>query len=48
MLNDDIILEIMSYLSDKDKIMFASVNRTMRFFLDKLYYTELHNYSTLR
>ncbi|ANB51140.1 hypothetical protein [Powai lake megavirus] len=48
MLNDDVIMNIMNYLSDKDKIIFASINHDMRFFLDKLCYTELHNYEYVK
>ncbi|AEX62162.1 putative F-box and FNIP repeat-containing protein [Megavirus vitis] len=48
MLNDDIIMNIMNYLSDRDKIIFASINHNMRFFLDKSYYTELYNYEHVK
>ncbi|AQN68750.1 hypothetical protein [Saudi moumouvirus] len=47
-LNDDIIMYIMNYLSDRDKIIFGSINRHMRFFLDKLYYTEPHHYEVIK
>ncbi|QGR54356.1 f-box repeat-containing protein [Moumouvirus maliensis] len=47
-LNDDIIMYIMNYLSDRDKIIFGSINRYMRFFLDKLYYTELRDYEVIK
>nr|AEX62220.1 putative F-box and FNIP repeat-containing protein [Moumouvirus Monve] len=47
-INDDIIMYIMNYLSDRDKIIFSSVNRFMRFFLDKLYYTEPHHYDVIK
>ncbi|AGD93066.1 putative F-box and FNIP repeat-containing protein [Megavirus lba] len=48
MFNDDVIMNIMNYLSDRDKIIFASINHNMRFFLDKSYYTELHNYEYVK
>ncbi|BCS83665.1 F-box and FNIP repeat-containing protein [Cotonvirus japonicus] len=38
----------MNFLSDRDKIIFASVNHTMRFFLNKLHYIELHNYEYVK
>ncbi|AEX61326.1 putative F-box and FNIP repeat-containing protein [Megavirus courdo7] len=47
-LNDDIIIYILEYLNDMDKIKFLSVNLRLHSFINNIWFNEIYDYKLIR